>query len=277
MASGPAPASRSRRTLPLVAIVVAIALVLAAIGGFIYLFGQSVPAAVSLATASPAGATPAAASGAASASSAAASGGAVASPATSAGASADAGSTSLDGTWTVDGSIGSFSDFTDSFVGYRVAEQLVNVGATTAVGRTPKVSGSLTVSGTTITAATITADLTALQSDRSMRDGQLHSQAIETDEYPTATFVLAAPIQLDHLPAEGETVSATAVGDLTLHGVMKRVSIPVQAKLSNGVVTVVGSLPITFADYSITPPHSMLVLSVADNGTMELQLHFAKG
>jgi hypothetical protein len=31
-----------------------------------------------------------------------------------------------------------------------------------------------------------------------------------------------------------------------------------------------------FADYSIAPPQSMMVLSVADNGTMELQLHFTK-
>jgi polyisoprenoid-binding protein YceI len=256
MSSAPAPVTRSRRTLLVLVVVVATGLALAAIGGFVYFFGQSVPAAVSLATASPASSEPVAAS---------------------AGASAGPGSASLDGTWSVDTTIGSLSDFTDSFVGYRVDEQLTNVGATTAVGRTPKVSGSLTVSGTTITAATITADLTALQSDRSMRDGQLRTQAIETDRYPTATFVLAAPIQLDHLPAEGETVSATAVGDLTLHGVTKLVSIPIQAKLSNGVVTVVGSLAIAFADYSITSPQSMLVLSVADNGTMELQLHFTKG
>ena len=43
----------------------------------------------------------------------------------------------LDGTWTVDPSVGSFSDFSGSFVGYRVEEELANVGAATAVGRTP--------------------------------------------------------------------------------------------------------------------------------------------
>ena len=41
------------------------------------------------------------------------------------------------GTWTVDPSIGSFGDFTGSFVGYRVQETLARVGATEAVGRTP--------------------------------------------------------------------------------------------------------------------------------------------
>ena len=88
--------------------------------------------------------------------------------------------------------------------------------------------------------------------------------------------MLADPIKLDHLPAQSETISVTAIGDLALHGVTKRVSIPLQAKLASGVVTVVGSLPIAFADYSIAPPQSMMVLSVADNGTMELQLHFTK-
>src|SRR4051794_27733811 len=51
----------------------------------------------------------------------------------------------LDGTWTVDPSIGSFSDFSSSYAGFRVQEQLVGIGAKTAVGRTPKVTGTMTV------------------------------------------------------------------------------------------------------------------------------------
>jgi hypothetical protein len=48
-------------------------------------------------------------------------------------------------------SIGSFSDFSDSFVGYGVKEQLAGIGPNTTVGRTPDVPGSLTLAGTTIT------------------------------------------------------------------------------------------------------------------------------
>jgi len=50
--------------------------------------------------------------------------------------------------------------------------------------------------------------------------------------------------------------------------------VPIQAQLSGDVVTVVGSIPIAFADYSIQPPTSFAILSVEDHGTMELQLHF---
>ena len=179
--------------------------------------------------------------------------------------------------WTVDPSVGSFDDFSGSFVGYRVTEELVGIGTSTAVGRTPDVTGSLTLAGTTITDATFEADLTTLRSDSGMRDGQLGRQGLETDTYPTATFVLAEPIELDAAPAEGATIETTAVGDLTLHGVTQRVEIPLEARLANGVVTVVGSLPVAFGDYGMTAPESMRVLSIDENGTMEFQLQFTQG
>lgn len=47
-------------------------------------------------------------------------------------------------------------------------------------------------------------------------------------------------------------------------------------RLSNGVIEVTGSLPIVFADYGIQKPTSFIVLSVADEGTMELQLFFTQ-
>jgi len=192
-------------------------------------------------------------------------------------AASDVVTAGLDGTWTVDQSIGSFSDFSSSFVGYRVTEELVGIGTAAAVGRTPDVTGSLTLAGSTIAEASFEADLTTLQSDSGMRDGQLGRQGLETDTYPTATFVLAEPIELDAVPAAGEAIAATAVGDLTLHGVTQRVEITLEAQLSNGVVTVVGSLPVAFGDYGMTAPESMRVLSIDENGTMEFQLQFTQG
>jgi polyisoprenoid-binding protein YceI len=183
---------------------------------------------------------------------------------------------SFDGTWKVDTSIGSFSDSTTSFVGYRVQEQLANIGANTAVGRTPDVSGTLTLQGTTVTAVEVTANLATLKSNDDRRDGQLHRQALETDQFPTATFRLTQPIDLGAAPAEGQAVSVTATGDLTLHGQTKSVQIPLKAKRAGGVIAVTGSLEITFADFGIAKPTSFLVLSVQDHGTLELQLFFTR-
>jgi polyisoprenoid-binding protein YceI len=194
----------------------------------------------------------------------------------SASSSSDPLSGGIDGTWNVDTSIGSFSDFSDSFVGYRVQEQLANIGGNTAVGRTPAVSGSLTIAGTKVTATTIQADLTGLQSDDNRRDGQLSHQGLETSTFPTATFTLTSPIDLGSVPADGAEVSVTATGTLALHGQTKAVQIPLKAKLSGNTIVVTGSLDIAFADYGITKPNSFAVLSIADTGTLELQLFFTK-
>ena len=180
----------------------------------------------------------------------------------------------VEGDWKVDTSIGSFSDSTSTFVGYRVQEQLASIGANTAVGRTPNVTGTMTIAGTQVTAVNVTADLTALQSDDQRRDGQLVNQGIETGTYPTATFKLTAPIELGSIPADGQEIDVTATGDLTLHGVTKSIQIPLKAKLSGSVIQIVGSTTITFSDFNITPPSSFAVLSIANTGTMELQLYF---
>jgi hypothetical protein len=156
----------------------------------------------------------------------------------------------IDGTWSIDASQG-------SFVGYRVQEPLA-------------------ISGTQVTDVSITADLTQLKSDDQRRDGQLQQRGLETDTFPTATFKLSQPIDLGSVPADGQTISVTATGELTLHGVTKTVDIPLQARLNGNTIEIVGSLAITFADYSITPPTSFIALSVADHGTMELHLFFTR-
>jgi len=181
---------------------------------------------------------------------------------------------SLDGSWQVNDSLGSMNDFSASWAGYRVQEQLVGVGGHTAVGRTPKVSGSMTLTGSTVDNVQITADLTALASDDSNRDGQLHRQAIQTDTYPTATFKTTQPIDLGTLPADGKIVSVTATGALTLHGTTKTVQITLQAQRQGGIIALAGSLPIVFGDYGFQGPNSFSVVSVDDHGIMELHLLF---
>ena len=78
------------------------------------------------------------------------------------------------------------------------------------------------------------------------------------------------------VPADRTEISVTATGTLTLHGQTKDVKIPLKAKLSGNTIVVTGSLEIAFADYGITKPNSFAVLSIADTGTLELQLFFTK-
>lgn len=238
--------------------------VLAGAGGLAYLLLRGAPPpAVGLATASPGASVPAS------------TGGTV--PIGSAAAPGTLGPGGVDGTWAVDTSIGSFSDFSSSFVGYRVDETLASNKANTAVGRTPQVSGTLVLAGQSITSVDITADLTRLVSDDDRRDGRLRDQAIETSQFPQATFRLSSPIDLGSVPADGATITVNAVGDLTLHGVTRNVTVPIEARLSGDIVTVTGSIDILFSDYSIERPTSFLVLSIEDHGIMEFQLLFRRG
>jgi polyisoprenoid-binding protein YceI len=181
---------------------------------------------------------------------------------------------SMDGTWNVNTSLGSMSDFTASWAGYRVQEQLASIGANTAVGRTPQVSGSMTLSGTVVSNVEITADLTALKSDEAARDFELTTRAIDTSAFPSATFKSTEPIDLGSLPADGRVVKVTARGDFTLHGVTRPVSIDLQAVRQGGVIALTGSMNVQFADYGFQSPTSFAVVSVQDHGIMELHLLF---
>lgn len=162
----------------------------------------------------------------------------------------------------------------DAFVGYRIGEELARVGTAEAVGRTADASGSLTIVGSNLTAASITVDMTTLKSDESRRDRALGDQSLQTRSFPEASFELTAPVTLPAGLVAGESVTVTAIGNLTLHGVENTVEIPLDVQLSGDTLVVVGSLDIVLADFDIEKPRSPAVLSVEDHGTLELQLFF---
>lgn len=193
---------------------------------------------------------------------------------TAAGAPSTAtGPADITGTWSVDAETGEFDyeSATGTFAGFRIQENLANIGSTTAVGRTGDVSGTVVIEGTTVSSAQITVDVTTITTNQSRRDDKVQ-QALETGEFPTATFVLTEPIELGAGAAEGEPVEVTATGDLTVHGVTRQVEFPLQAQLVNGTVIVVGDIEVTFSDYGVEVPSSPIVLSVDDFGTLELQV-----
>lgn len=183
----------------------------------------------------------------------------------------------LSGTWSVDTSIGefSFADSTGTFVGFRVQEELSSIGSTTAVGRTPEVSGTLVIDGSTITEVSVEADMTSITTDDSRRDNRVQS-ALNTSENPTATFVLTSPITLDDAAFDGEPVTLDAAGDLTINGVTQSVTFPLTAQLVENTIVVVGSLDVVFADYDVEVPSAPIVVSAEDNGPIELQLFFTR-
>jgi polyisoprenoid-binding protein YceI len=189
-----------------------------------------------------------------------------------AGSTANPASTPAAGTWTVT---------SGSQAGYRVREQLASLPAPSdAVGRTTAVTGTVTLaqsaSGDSVTATSLTVDVSKLSSDQSRRDQRIHSQGLESDRYPTATFQLTTPIALPATAASGQAINVLAIGALTVHGVTKTVTIPIAARLTGSKIELVGSITFPFSQFGMTPPSIGGFVSVQDNATMEFQLLLAQ-
>ena len=188
----------------------------------------------------------------------------------------DVASEDLVGDWSVDTSVGSFDDFSGTWAGYRFDEELASVGATTAVGRTPDVTGTMTVTDDEVTAVDVEVDMTTLQSDQERRDNAIRERGLESNRFPTGTFSLTEPLELPDGVEAGERAQAVATGELTLHGVTNEVTIDLEAELRGDQAVVIGSAPVALADYDIEPPTNAAVLSVSGEGEFEFQVFFAK-
>ncbi len=178
---------------------------------------------------------------------------------------ADAPTDGFDGEWTATDA----SEF-----GYRVEEVLAGVN-TTAVGRSNQIDGTLTIEGTTATGVDVSVDVASITSDDGRRDGQFQGRIMSADEFPTATFVLTEPIDFGTIPTDGESVTASATGDLTLRGVTNPVTFDVTAQATGGRIGVLGSIPVVFADYGIDNP-SFAGVQTEDHGLVEFVLVFQR-
>ena len=182
-------------------------------------------------------------------------------------ASADPVASAAPAAGAADNVAGTWNVAADSVAGYRVREQLA--------------SGSITIettgTTTTLTAGALTVDTTTIASDKPMRDNRLRNEGLQTNSYPTATFTLTKQVEVPAAALTGTASDITLTGDLILHGVTKSVEIPAQAQLVNGTVQVAGSINFPLSDYSIVAPNvGAIIVSIADNGTLEFLVNFTK-
>lgn len=185
---------------------------------------------------------------------------------TGAGGTADG---TADGSWTLQP-----GDGDAMFVGYNVEETLRGLDAT-ATGTTGSYEGSLTVDDASVTALSVSVDMTTLASDEGFRDNALRDDGLETDDFPQAVFTLVSPIALPGTPTVGREVTVTATGELDLHGTVRMVDVAVTARWNGDSIDVTGTIPIVLADYGITAP-SRAFVSVRDEGEIVFVLRFAQ-
>jgi polyisoprenoid-binding protein YceI len=173
---------------------------------------------------------------------------------------------SLPGTWTVQ---------SGSQVGYRVKEVLFGQN-NIAVGRTGSISGSMTIKGSTVTAATFTVQMATIKSDQSQRDAQFNGRIMDTSTYPTGVLKLTRPITIAPLPAAGVIKTYTATADLTLHGHTRAVTFTLKAERIDAAIEINGSIPVLFADWDIGNPSFGSVVTTQNHGVLEFLIKLAK-
>jgi polyisoprenoid-binding protein YceI len=159
-----------------------------------------------------------------------------------------------------------------TFVGYRVKEKFATVTvASAAVGRTPTVTGGMSIFGGQVVGAQVNADLRALASDKGKRDEVIRGRGLETTKYAQASFQLTQPVKLGQVTA-GKVVNMWAVGKMTLHGVTRQVRFPLQGRWDGNTLQVAGRITIRFSDYRIQTPNLAGFVKVQPWGQMELSL-----
>ena len=71
---------------------------------------------------------------------------------------------------------------------------------------------------------------------------------------------------------EGTEQSISALGQLTIKGVTQEISVELIAQRIGQIITVTGQFPMVFSDFGVEVPTAPIVVSVEDNGLIEVQL-----
>jgi polyisoprenoid-binding protein YceI len=176
---------------------------------------------------------------------------------------------------------GSWKVVAGSEAGYRVREKLAFLPAQSdAVGRTSEITGaaSLTESKTavTVTGASFDVSVNTLKSDKSQRDEKIHSIGLESDRYPTATFVLSTPVKLPAGALTGQVARVAATGVFDIHGTSKRETVPLEMVLSSSTIQAVGSLTFPWGEFGMTAPSIGGFVNVTGKATMEFDLRLQR-
>jgi polyisoprenoid-binding protein YceI len=180
------------------------------------------------------------------------------------------------GTWTIG---------TGSLAGYRVKEQFVGqTSSHEAVARTSAVTGQVTIthSGDTyqLSAAKITVQLSNLASVDSVagynvtnRD-RIVRQSLDVSSFPTALFE-AQSVTLPAAAAAGQAVAVSVPGKLTIHGVTKDVTASLQLRVTGSTAQIAGSISTNMTDFGVNPP-TIGFTTVESAAQIEVSLNLAR-
>jgi polyisoprenoid-binding protein YceI len=170
-----------------------------------------------------------------------------------------------DGSWNVEAG---------SVAGFRVPESALGF-SNDVVGRTRAVTGTIVLSGDHIIRATLRVDLTAVTV--SGKPQPQFATSLDTRADPVAMFTLTRAAKLGPAFISGATMRVTAVGQLSMRGVARPVTVTLSARRSGPGLQAAGSIPVAFARWGIKEPAGLGFLgSLAQHGTAEFLVFLSK-
>ena len=126
-----------------------------------------------------------------------------------------------------------------------------------------------------MTEASFTVDVATITSDESRRDNQFRGRIMEVDEFPDGDVHAHRTDRLRRRARRtGTQITATATGDLTLHGVTRPVTFDVPPKTGDDRIGVVGSIPVSCSPTTSIDNPSTSGITTEDNGLLEFVLVF---
>ena len=121
---------------------------------------------------------------------------------------------------------------------------------------------------------TIVLDAKSYDSGNGFRDDAVYGM-LDADNYPTITFQSTGVEQVTM--GAGNSGSANLVGNLTIHGKTKPVTLPVKASLdATNHLTADGEVTFNYADFGVRVP-SMMGMTASDQVTVQFHIVAAPG
>ena len=125
-------------------------------------------------------------------------------------------------------------------------------------------SGKITIPNNSASAGTLDLDVDARSlvildqisaKDKAEITNNMNSSVLESAKYPKITF---RSTSISNFNQNGNNANLTVNGDLTLHGVTKRIAIPVSVSLAGANLRATGQYTLRQTDYGIKPYSAFL-------------------
>jgi polyisoprenoid-binding protein YceI len=141
-------------------------------------------------------------------------------------------------------------------------------------GKTNAISGTIVADPANPSAATVnlTVDITSLETGVALRNREMGELYLESGKYPNATFK-SASVEAPQAIEANQPAEIKVTGDFVLHGVTKRLTLPVRVVLipDGGRIHATSMFRVKLPDFGINVPQNILV-TVEDQVPVRLDI-----